>query len=106
MKKIFLYIVLVLIIIIVVILVQISNNNKRQASVMEFNSQFESYYKDKTLYGADVLTIINKAIDNNESYNIEKDENGFYINDRKICLSHIPNTAYNRRKRGEKRSRI
>ncbi len=33
----------------------------------------------KTLYGADVLTIINKAIDINKINGIPKDENGFYI---------------------------
>lgn len=33
----------------------------------------------KTLYGADVLSMINKAIDNNETSKIEKDENGLYI---------------------------
>ena len=33
----------------------------------------------KTLYGADVLTIINRAIDNNRRNKIEKDKEGFYI---------------------------
>ncbi len=33
----------------------------------------------KTLYGADVLTVINKAIDNNKSNNVEKDKDGFYL---------------------------
>ena len=33
----------------------------------------------KTLYGADVLTIINKAIDNNKNNEVEKDKDGFYI---------------------------
>lgn len=31
------------------------------------------------MYGADVLTIINKAIDNNEANKVSKDENGNYI---------------------------
>lgn len=33
----------------------------------------------KTLYGADVLTIINKAIDNNEFNNVKKTDDGLYI---------------------------
>lgn len=33
----------------------------------------------KTLYGADILSMINKAIDNNETNKIEKNENGLYI---------------------------
>ena len=32
----------------------------------------------KTLYGADVLTIINNSIDNNEKNHIEKNVSGFY----------------------------
>lgn len=37
----------------------------------------------RAIYGADVLTIINKAIDNNEEKNIQKDENGFYLENNK-----------------------
>ena len=37
------------------------------------------------MYGADIVTIINKAIDNNEENNISKDENGNYIeNERSV----------------------
>ena len=32
----------------------------------------------QVLYGADVMTIINNAIDNNEKNNIEKSNSGFY----------------------------
>ena len=31
------------------------------------------------MYGADVLTIINKAIDNNEENKVQKDNEGNYI---------------------------
>ncbi len=37
----------------------------------------------KEMYGADIVTIINKAIDNNEENNISKDENGNYIENEK-----------------------
>ena len=40
----------------------------------------------KTLYGTDVLTIINKAIDNNEKYKIRKNDDGLYINDDEDCI--------------------
>lgn len=33
------------------------------------------------MYGADVLTIINKAIDNNKSNKVQKDNDGNYIED-------------------------
>ena len=65
MKKNILYILLILLIIIIVVVINISNNRIKQNTVSNFNTEFEKY-KDKTLYGADILSIINKAIDNNK----------------------------------------
>lgn len=42
------------------------------------NRQFASY-EGQELSGAEVATLINKAVDNNESNQIEKDEKGKYI---------------------------
>ncbi|MCI8621779.1 MAG: hypothetical protein HFJ50_09015 [Clostridia bacterium] len=78
MKKNILYILLALIIIIVIVVINISNVKIKQNTIEKFNSEFEKY-KDKTLYGADILSIINKAIDNNKEYSIQKDEKGNYI---------------------------
>ena len=78
MKKNIIYIMLALIIIIVVVIINISNVKIKQNAVVKFNSEFEKY-KEKTLYGADILTIINKAIDNNKEYKVARDENGNYI---------------------------
>lgn len=80
MKKIILIILGLLAIAIAIILVKISDNNIKKNNVSSFNIEFEEY-KDKTIYGADILSIINKAIDNNEEYKIEKDENGYYKED-------------------------
>lgn len=84
MKKIIISILIILVVVIIVILVNISNNNIKLNDVSKFNEQFETF-KDKTLYGADILTIINKAIDNNDMHDIEKKENGEYIDDRNLC---------------------
>ena len=43
------------------------------------NQQFESY-KDKEVYGKEIATVINKAVDKNEKNEIEKDNKGKYIN--------------------------
>ncbi len=43
------------------------------------NQQFESY-KNQEIYGAELTTIINKAVDNNESNNVPKDNKGKYSN--------------------------
>lgn len=54
-------------------------------NVKKFNYQFEQYF-DKEIYGAEVATIINKAIDNNEQYNISKNLAGKYIEENAYCL--------------------
>lgn len=43
------------------------------------NKQFESY-KGQEIYGAELTTIINKAVDNNENNDVPKDDKGKYIN--------------------------
>ena len=86
MKKIIWIIIAILILIIAVLVVKINDNMQKSKIVSAFNEQFETIYKDKNIYGADVLTIINKAIDNNNSYNIKKDENGNYIEDDNYSL--------------------
>ena len=53
--------------------------------VKKFNYQFEQYF-DKEIYGADVVTIMSKAIDNNNQYNIARDEENKFVEDNKNCL--------------------
>lgn len=77
MKKTIIFILLLVAVIIAVIVINISNNKIKTAEVANFNKQFEKY-KDETLYGADILSIINKAIDNNEEYKVPRDEKGNY----------------------------
>lgn len=43
------------------------------------NMQFESYYNQE-VYGTQLATIINRAIDNNMKNEVEKDKKGKYIN--------------------------
>ena len=42
------------------------------------NESFESYYEQEIL-GTDLATVINKAIDNNEKNEVEKDKNNMYV---------------------------
>lgn len=63
------------------------------------NNQFESYYNQE-FYGADVVTLINKAYDNNLTNAVEKDEKGVFkendTNSIKIDIKIIDNdTTYN-----------
>lgn len=47
--------------------------------IVAFNEQFEAYNK-KVLYGTDVITVMNKAIQNNINMNATNIENRRYIN--------------------------
>lgn len=87
MKKIIIFLIIVLSVIIIGVLINISNNKNKLNNIAKFNEQFEAF-NDKTIYGADILTIINKAIDNNDTQNIEKNSKGEYIDDRKLCCKN------------------
>ena len=71
--------------IITFILVKVSDNNIKNNKILSYNAEFEKYY-NKNFLGTDVLTLINKALDNNEKNYINKDENGFYIEDNEYSL--------------------
>lgn len=43
------------------------------------NNEYEKYLSEN-IYGTDVITLINKAISDNEENGINKNEKGFYIN--------------------------
>jgi len=49
--------------------------DKRQ--IAKYNLEYETYL-NKTMLGTDVVTIMNKAIDQNEKNKTEKDEKGYY----------------------------
>ena len=93
MKKVILSILIIVLVIIIIVVVKISDKGIVQTATKQFNARFEAY-KDKTIYGADILSIINKAIDNNRIQNIPKDEEGNYIeNDTssiKVFLPLVP----------------
>ena len=53
--------------------------------VKQFNQIFEEY-KDKSLLGSEVASLINKAIDNNEKNQISKNDKGIYQEDGKYSV--------------------
>lgn len=57
------------------LLITINTTNR---IIKEENSEYE-YYLNKTVYGTEVTTLINKAINQNENNNIPKDEKDYYI---------------------------
>lgn len=80
MKKTILVILSIFLVVIVCIYMNYKEVMLSQNQARKFNSEFEFYNKESIL-GTDITTVINKAIDNNEKYGIEKNENGEYIAD-------------------------
>lgn len=52
--------------------------NTTNRLIKKENSEYE-YYLNKEIYGTEVTTIINKAINQNENNRVQKDENNYYI---------------------------
>lgn len=78
MKKILICLIIILIVITIIATMYVSNNNKQLEKIKNTNQEYELYL-GKTVFGTDVTTIINKAINQNEKNNISKDEKGMYI---------------------------
>lgn len=79
MKKNVVIISLILIIVIAICLVGINVKSNTSKAIKQQNSEYEQYLSSE-IYGTDVVTIINKAISNNELNKVNKDEKGLYLN--------------------------
>ena len=77
MKKIFIFLAIVLVIVAIVGFKYMSYKNEYNI-IQNENAEFEEY-KDKEVYGLNVGTMINKAVDKNTKNKIEKDDNGNFI---------------------------
>jgi len=78
MKKIVIFIISLVIIIISIIAVRIINYRAEQAKIKKENLTYEVFL-NKQILGTELTTFINKAVDNNEKSNVQKDKQGFYI---------------------------
>ena len=77
MKRFFIFLAFIVIIVCMISYLYIVNKSNEHI-VGQQNQFFESYYQ-KEVYGAEIATVINKAIDSNYKNNIEKDEKNLYI---------------------------
>ena len=78
MKKtiiIFLTIFIIIIVIAIGYYIRIKNAG---LEISEFNLEYEQY-TENAIYGTDLTTVINNAVNNNEQNSVEKDEEGYYI---------------------------
>ena len=77
MKKVIIFFTIIVIIIALAGYKYVSYKNE-QKEVQKENSDFDKY-KDQEVYGLDIASLMNKAIDRNTKNKIEKDENGNFI---------------------------
>lgn len=80
MKKVVVFILTIFIVLICAIMANFKQQEIGQINVKEFNLKYEEYNKE-SLNGLKVATVINKAIDLNETNEIPRNEKGFYILD-------------------------
>ena len=85
MKKGIIILAVVVIVVIAPLMLLVNQYKEERKEIDTFNLQFEQY-KDQNAYGTNIGSLINYAIDNNEKYDIEKDENEIYIDDDKYCI--------------------
>ena len=85
MKKSFIIIIVIFIIILAISFVAYRVIQQKEREIKRINYEYEQY-KEKIIYGTDITSVINKVIDNNKKYNIQKDEEGMYIDDGKYCI--------------------
>ena len=78
MKKTFITILVIVGIIVALFIIKYIRYQEKVAQIKEYNVQFEQYL-DKELYGTEIATVINKAVDINEQKVVKKNENGKYI---------------------------
>ncbi len=78
MKKTVILILTIFLIIIAIIAYGIYQQRSIALQSAQQNKSYESFYMQEVL-GSDVVSLINKAIDDNEKNLVEKDENGNYI---------------------------
>lgn len=73
-------------------LVQTKSQKIAEEQKVAFNNQFEAYNKN-IMYGTDVISVINKAIDNNKLKRVEEnDDNSYFVNIEFRLIDNIVST--------------
>lgn len=85
MKKIVLAVAIPIVVIIFSICGLLITKNTTIKNIKKFNNQYE-YYLDKTIYGTELATLINKTVNLNENNKIEKNEKGYFIENNENSL--------------------
>ena len=84
MKKVIIFLVIVLIIVATVAYMYLNYKATYNEAQVK-NAQYESY-DGKELYGTDLATLINKAVDDNAKNKIDKNDKGLYVDNGKDSI--------------------
>lgn len=85
MKKNIIYIFIIFCIITIYVSGKVLNFRESKIQVKNLNKEYEQYL-DKAIYGTDIITIINTAIDNNNKLKVEKNNENNYIDNGKTSI--------------------
>ncbi|MBO5478578.1 MAG: hypothetical protein J6A04_02530 [Clostridia bacterium] len=78
MKKTVIVFTIIFVCILLVVSVSLVQNNENLLNIKKENEQYEQY-KDKKVFGTEVASIMNKAMNENLKNEVEQDEKGFFI---------------------------
>lgn len=78
MKKSIIIIITITLVIIAAVTYSVYSNKTSKTEADKINTTYKSFYNQEVL-GSDVISLINKTIDYNETNNIKKDNSGNYI---------------------------
>lgn len=85
MKKIAIFFTMLVIVVCIIFGIYI-NYKANYNTYRKENLEFEAYL-NKEIYGAELVTVINKAVNRNEKNNVEKDNKGIYSNNNENSIN-------------------
>lgn len=85
MKKMIITFIILFLVILLVVSVSLIENNKNLNNIQKENQEYEKYLQ-KQVYGTEVISLIHKATNQNEKNQIAKDENGYYIENKRNSI--------------------
>lgn len=71
-------IIAILVLMLLLVAFAVTQNVQKQKKVMAYNGTYEKHY-NQIVYGTDVASIMNRAMNENEQNFVEQDEKGYYI---------------------------
>lgn len=73
-----------------------SDEAKKQEEISKFNKEYEAYNKQR-LYGTDIISVVNKAIENNTKYNLLNDRDDSYYITIELNIKEDYTTTYEKK---------